>query len=322
MTIVVVTPPATEPLSISEVMAHARIDASSQEQPPGIITAALAATPIAGNVDNGAHRYLATFVTADGETQAGTISAAVTVADKTVNGKVELTAIPIGGALVTSRKLYRTAAGGSTYLLLATLANNTATTYTDNIADASLGAGAPSANTTADPLLNLLIASARAAAELELHRALVTQTLDAYFDSFPRYQNPAFSDLPTRYDIQLPPLQSVTSITYVDPDGATVVLAADQYLVDAKSQPARIAPAYGLSWPSTREQANAVIVRFVAGYGAAAAVPACVRNWMLVRIKTLWENRDQIVVGTNGLVQIPPAFIDGLLDSERVSARV
>jgi uncharacterized phiE125 gp8 family phage protein len=313
MTIVVYTAPTTEPVSLAEVMAHCRIDSTSQEPAPGAITAALAATPIAGNVDNGAHRYLATFVTADGETQAGTVSSAVTVADKTVNGKVELTAIPLGGALVTSRKLYRTVAAGTSYLLLATIANNTATTYTDNIADSSLGAGAPSTNTTDDPLLRMLITSARQAAETELHRYLITQTLDAYFDAFPD-ESP--------YEIRLPPLASVTSITYVDTDGASQTLAANQYSVDAKTIPARITPAYGVSWPSTREQNNAVTVRFVSGYGAAADVPQCIRNWMLMRIKTLYDTRDQIIVGPSGMVQIPPAFIDSLLDPERVTSRV
>lgn len=326
MTIVVYAAPATEPLSVADVMIHARIDASSQEQPPGAIAAALAGAG-AGNVDNGAHRYLAVFVTSTGKTQGGTVSAAVTVADKTVNGKVALSGIPIGGALVTARELYRTSANGSTYLLLATLADNTTTVYTDNIADSALGVGAPTSNTTDDPLLGLLIASARAVAETELHRPLITQTLDLYLDYFPgqdprrledRCRDAYYAD---DYVIRLPPLTSVTSITYVDSDGVTQTLAADQYLVDSKSQPARITPAYGLSWPSARQQANAVIVRFVAGYGAAAAVPGCIKNWMLVRIKTLWENRDQIVVGTNGLVQIPPAFIDSLLDSERITAR-
>jgi len=319
MSIVVFTAPTTEPLSVSEVMQHCRIDQSNYEPAPGVVTAALPGTPVAGNVDNGQHRYAVTFTTADGETQAGTVSAAVTVADKTVNGKVSLTAIPIGGALVTSRKLYRTATGGSTYLLLATIANNTATTYTDNIADSALGAEAPSTNTTDDPLIGLLIASARAAVENELHRYLVTQTLDAYFDAFPTYPNERFSGISRAF--RLPPLQSVSSITYVDTDGVTQTLAADQYLVDAKSQPGRIEPAYGVSWPSTREQANAVIVRFIAGYGAAAAVPQCIKNWMLIRIKTLWENREQIVVGTNGMVEIPPAFVNSLLDSERVYGR-
>lgn len=308
----VYTAPATEPVTIAEVKAFARIDASNTEPAPGAITAALISPAVAGNVDNGAHRYLATFVTADGETEAGTVSSAVTVADKTVNGKISLTAIPLGGSLVTSRKLYRTAAAGSTYLLLATIADNTTTIYTDNTADSGLGAGAPSTNTTTDPLLGLLIASARAAAEQELRRYLVTQTIDARLDAFP-------SPL---YEIRLPPLQSVTSISYVDSDGVTQTLSASLYDVDAAGKPARVSPSYGNAWPSTRPQQNAVTVRFLAGYGAAAAVPQCVKQWMLLQIKTAWDNRDRLAVGGTGLVLMPSSYVDGLLDPERVHGRL
>lgn len=308
---------ATEPLTVHEAKQHAQLDETNAEPAPGAITVALASPAIAGNVTAGAHRYLATFVTADGETEAGTVSASVTVADAAVNGKVELTAIPLGGSLVTSRKLYRTAAGGSTYLLLATIANNTATVYTDNIADASLGAGAPATNTTTDPVLNILIASARAHAEQELGRRLVTQTRDYYFRAFPcGYLS--WREDPSRYAIILPPIQSVSAITYTDVDGVTQTLAADQYLVDANSKPARIEPAYGVAWPGTRDQSAAVKVRAVVGYGAASAVPACVKSWMLMRIKTLWDNRQSLTVGANGLVEIPATFIDSLLDPERV----
>jgi uncharacterized phiE125 gp8 family phage protein len=279
-----------------------RIDSSNQEPAPGAITVALGSG--AGNVDNGAHRYLCTFVTSDGETEAGTISSAVTVADKTVNGKVSLSAIPLGGSLVTSRKIYRTTAGGSTYLLLATIADNTTTAYTDNIADSSLGAEAPSTNTTGDPYLTMLIKSARMHAEQVLNRYLITQTVDAYFDEFP--------DL-----IQLPPLQSVSAITYLDTTSAEQTLAADQYTVDAVSIPARITPAYNVTWPSTYEQTNAVKVRFVAGYGNAADVPANIKNWMLMRIKTLYETRDHATFA-NGLPVISESFVDSLLDSEKV----
>jgi len=304
--LVLVTGPASEPVSAAEVRAHAQIDLIAQEPAPGVITTALASPAIAGNVDNGAHRYLATFVTADGETQAGTVSVAVTVADKTVNGKIELTAIPLGGALVTSRKLYRTAANGTTYLLLATIANNTATTYTDNIADTSLGAGAPSTNTTTDPLLAMLIAAARGAAETITRRALITQTWDLVLDCFPYWE----------MSIPLPTLQSVTTITYIDANGATQTLAADQYLVDTKSEPARITPAYGLVWPSTRYQTNAVTVRFVAGYGTASAVPQAIKNWMLIRIKQMYGQREAVNVG-GVVVEFPRAFVDGLLDPHR-----
>src|SRR3990167_7562511 len=114
MPLSLITAPTVEPLSVAEAKSHLRLDSSSGEPAPTAPTAALASPAIAGNVDNGAHRYGVTFVTADGETELGTVTAAVTVADKTVNGKVELTAIPTGGSAVTSRKLYRTAAGGTT----------------------------------------------------------------------------------------------------------------------------------------------------------------------------------------------------------------
>jgi len=313
--IVVVTPPAMEPLTVADAATQLRLDASNQELAPGVITVALATTPVAGNVDNGAHRYLATFVTADGETEAGEISTAVTVVDKTVNGQVSLTAIPLGGANVTSRKLYRTAAGGSVYLLLATIANNTAATYTDNIADSALGAQAPTTNTTLDPLLTRFITTARQQAEQSLKRYLVTQTLDAYFKDFPRGHERRF---------YLPPLSSVTSITYTDIDGATQTLAASQYVVDSISRPARIEEAYGVTWPSTRDQMNAVKIRFVAGYGAAADVPACIKDWMLVQINTMWETRTQFTISTGraALTQIPNQYIDSIMDAERVTGRV
>ena len=60
---------------------------------------------------------------------------------------VPLTAIPLGGAGVTGRKLYRTAAGASQLKLLATLADNSTTTFTDTVTDAALGANAPTTST-------------------------------------------------------------------------------------------------------------------------------------------------------------------------------
>lgn len=170
-------------------------------------------------------------------------------------------------------------------------------------------------------LFPIFIKSARAAAEQELGRWLITQTIDAYFDRFPcgNYADPLKAD----YAIRLPPLTSVTEIVYLDGNGASQTLATDQYDVDASSGPrfSRIEPSYGNAWPSARLQLKSVRVRFIAGYGAAAAVPGCVKNWMLLRIKELYDNRDTIVIGTNGLVELPSIFIDSLLDPERVQGR-
>lgn len=117
-------------------------------KPGGAPPSAALAGAGAGNVDNGSHRYEVTYVTAGGETNPSGFGF-VTVTDKTANGQVSLTSIPVSPSpLVTARKIYRTTAGSTTnYLLLTTIANNTSTTFTDNVADASLGAAIPSSST-------------------------------------------------------------------------------------------------------------------------------------------------------------------------------
>lgn len=303
MALVQIAAPAVEPLTVSEVKDFVRIDAGNQEPAPDAPSVALGTG--SGGVDNGAHRYLVTFVTAAGETQAGAPSAVVTVIDKTVNGIVALSAIQLGGSAVTARRLYRTAAAGTAYLFLATINNNSATTYSDTIADASLGAGAPTANTTDDPLISMLIKSVRVLAETRTRRSLVTQTWDLILDRFPGWE------------LTLPksPVQSVTSITYTDTNGALQTMASSDYLVDTSSEPGRITPAFGLVWPIARYQMGAVKVRFIAGYGDASAVPEAIKSWMLMRIATAWENRTSLVVDTRvNMVTLPPDFVDGLLD--------
>ena len=76
-------------------------------------------------------------MTVDGtESEPGNISDPITVASK----KIDLT-IPISGTYnVASRKIYRTVTLGTVYKLLATVADDTTTTYQDNIADGALGA--------------------------------------------------------------------------------------------------------------------------------------------------------------------------------------
>ena len=136
---------------------------------PRALTAARSG--VTGNVDGGLHRYRVTFVTAAGETQGGALSAAVrtsagpTAATTDDTLQASLTAIPIGDLAVTARNIYRTVANdtgtAAVYKLVTTIANNTATTFTDNVADAGLGATAPAANTTliprAAPRLSALI---------------------------------------------------------------------------------------------------------------------------------------------------------------------
>lgn len=94
-------------------------------------------TASAGNLSNGDYYYRVAFGTADGEMSAP--SPASTVATtSTGNQQVALTSIPTGAAGVTKRFIYRTKVDGSEYYLLATINDNTTTTYNDNIADTAL----------------------------------------------------------------------------------------------------------------------------------------------------------------------------------------
>lgn len=114
-------------------------------------TGSLALVASAGNVNLGLHYYFVTFTTALGETNPYQIGSITTTSG---NQQVTVT-IPVStDSRVTGRKLYRTKAGGWPWetFNLATIADNTSTTYVDNIADASLtgtnGIGFYQVNTT------------------------------------------------------------------------------------------------------------------------------------------------------------------------------
>lgn len=114
--------------------------------PTTTMTAASAATG-AALASGSSYTYKVAFV--NSQLAIGDVGPATThVVAANSMGNVALTSIPTGAQSwgVLHRKIYRTVAGGSTYKLLTTLENNTATTYEDAIADASLGASAPTDN--------------------------------------------------------------------------------------------------------------------------------------------------------------------------------
>jgi hypothetical protein len=102
-------------------------------------------TGVAGLPNSASYVYQVTFVTADGETEGGEASAAVTTA---ALKKIQLTEIPTSPvSTVTSRKIYRNANASEQPKLVATIADNVTTTYLDNIADVALGANVPTTAT-------------------------------------------------------------------------------------------------------------------------------------------------------------------------------
>jgi uncharacterized phiE125 gp8 family phage protein len=124
-----------------------------------------------------------------------------------------------------------------------------------------------------------------------LGRALITQTLEYTLDSFPRRP----------IDLPLAPMQSVSSITYIDTNGDSQTLAAATYRVlnaDNPMRRGRIELAYGSTWPSTRRIEQAVTVTYVAGFGARNAVPEHIRLLIMYGVKAHYDWNEPFSMNT------------------------
>ncbi|HVL75307.1 MAG TPA: head-tail connector protein [Noviherbaspirillum sp.] len=161
-----------------------------------------------------------------------------------------------------------------------------------------------SALTADDGLIQSLVTAAMQTAEHRTGRSLLPQTWELALDRFPE-----------KIALDKPPIIEVESVKYVDANGDLQILPESDYLLDDFGEPGRLIPAYSKSWPMTREQPNAVRIRFRAGYENAAAVPQAIKQWILLTVGTMYENREGVVVGQS--VQSLP-HIDGLLDRATV----
>jgi hypothetical protein len=127
----VIAPAATSTYSISSAVKVRKAGVDAPTVAPTLADSGVAGTP------NGAYLAKYTFVNEDGfESNPSAASASQSVASKQITWTVPVDAST--GNTTASRKLYRTKAGGAVYYYIATIANNTGTAYTDNIADASL----------------------------------------------------------------------------------------------------------------------------------------------------------------------------------------
>lgn len=147
-----------------------------------------------------------------------------------------------------------------------------------------------------DFLLESYLGAIRSNAEKLLDLAFCSQTLEWALDAFPCYEfSDGYSESWAAITLPRPPLQSVTSITYVDTAGATQVLSSALYLVDTRSN--RVVPAYGQTWPSIRYQPSAVVIRYIAGVAEPSDVPEDQKQMLRLAVATLNEYRESIVEG-------------------------
>ena len=164
-------------------------------------------------------------------------------------------------------------------------------------------------------LIASLVTAAREHAEAFTRRALLEQTWTLTLDGFPAGHQPLL--------LPKPPLIDLTSVSYVSAvDGSTQTWPADDYAVATPGGPyadfGSLRPAYGESYPAdVRDQANAVTVTFVAGYGASASdVPAAVVQALRLLVSHWFDQRSPVVVGS--VVAEVPLAVDALLWPYRV----
>lgn len=143
-----------------------------------------------------------------------------------------------------------------------------------------------------DALIARLVASATEEAERLAGRAFVSRTVELVLDAWP-------ADV---IRLPYPPVQSVTSVTYYDDDNVLGTVASSAYISVLDVVPPLVMLANGQSWPSVSlRPVSPIRVRYVAGYGAASAVPERYRALILGLVAVDYESREAI--GTTAAAQ-------------------
>jgi uncharacterized phiE125 gp8 family phage protein len=129
-----------------------------------------------------------------------------------------------------------------------------------------------------DPLVEMLIISARQKAEVRTRRAFITQTWDYILDS-------AGSTI----EIPKPPLSAVGGIFVTGDDGLENTVGS-LYVADVNSEPGRVQLVLGETWPVHRRY-NGFRIRFTAGYGNNSQIPPQIKIALMNMVAYTYENR-------------------------------
>ncbi len=159
-----------------------------------------------------------------------------------------------------------------------------------------------------DDLISSLITAARIEAEHQCGgRAFITSTWRL-----------TATDFPLEFAFPVGPVQMVTSIAYQDADGVTQVLDDALYDLDLLGATASLLPAYQQTWPTIRSGRNGAQITFIAGFGNASAVPEPIKQWIKIRVATMYRDREAVLISRDQAQ--PLSYIDRMLDAYRVMA--
>ena len=178
-----------------------------------------------------------------------------------------------------------------------------------------------------DTLIAELVKASQNVIETYLNRSITTQTLELYLDRLPfyndiNYPEGTFTAPDMEYNsnfivLPKPPVASVTHVKYFDDSDTEYTYASSNYYVDTISDQARIVLRQGKSWPTVTQtrNANAYVVKYVAGYGGASDVPEPIVQAIKLLTAHLYENREAV---TSLTVNAIPYTIGAMLQPYRI----
>lgn len=177
-----------------------------------------------------------------------------------------------------------------------------------------------------DSLILALISSAREVVEGKIRRSLFPQQWQLTLDQFP-YPTEVLTKLPSQrdnylfpslyysyYAIELPrsKVVSVESISFTDNNGQQATVDQSLYAVDTNSDPARIVPKNGATWPYVDNYLpGSITIAFTAGGWDGDTVPLSIKQAMLLLIGHWYANRE--AVSEKQMATLPLA-VDALLE--------
>ena len=172
-----------------------------------------------------------------------------------------------------------------------------------------------------DNLIGALISAAREYAENYCNRAFFAQTWTLTLDTFPYIPQP-FSSWIDAFAINIPRprLQSIESITYYDQFYNQQSVSSSLYFVDSNSEPARIAPVNGQTWPYPAIYVPGTVqLTYICGsYGTGdtySPLPVSIQQAILLLVGHWYANRE--AVGPSAMTPVPLA-VQALLEPYRV----
>jgi len=287
------TAPTIEPVTLAEAKEHCRVDSgtladntsSTQSIAPGDHVVAASYTLVGTGVDVQGYGTLVMLESGTNGTS-GTVDAKIQDSDVLATGYTDWT----GGGFTQVTEANDNATQEIQYTGLKQYIRVVSTVATATC-DFGVSVIKQAATSNEDDYITALIVAARRRIEDWLGRALITQTWYFYYDRFPSGD---------RFTLEMGTLQSVTSVTYTDSDDDDTVIAATVYEANTAAIPGEVMLKHNQSWPTpTLKTVNPIVIEAVVGYGAtAASVPENVRQALMILIQDMYEQRGEIVTGT------------------------